>query len=125
MGECHESLDYPDRNFSCIANLEHLPNRRKSAKVKMRVVFFSSSNQRDKPLSYHCLLFSVDTGDHNHDFGAFFSIFSSRRLLYPGGWTPMGFSPTSIIGGKLARPDLPAVCVTGDGGFPMVWSARK
>ena len=32
----------------------------------------------------------------------------------------MGFGPTSIIGGKLARPDLPAVCVTGDGGFLMV-----
>ncbi|MXX26101.1 MAG: thiamine pyrophosphate-binding protein [Caldilineaceae bacterium SB0668_bin_21] len=66
------------------------------------------------------ILFSLDTGDHNHYFGAFFPIYSPRRLLYPGGWTPMGFGPTSIIGGKLARPDLPAVCVTGDGGFLMV-----
>lgn len=66
------------------------------------------------------LLFSLDTGDHNHYFGAFFPVFAPRRLLYPGGWTPMGFGPTSIIGGKLARPDLPAVCVTGDGGFLMV-----
>ena len=66
------------------------------------------------------ILFSLDTGDHNHYFGAFFPIYSPRRLLYPGGWTPMGFGATSIIGGKLARPDLPAVCVTGDGGFLMV-----
>ncbi|MCY3993715.1 MAG: thiamine pyrophosphate-binding protein [Caldilineaceae bacterium] len=66
------------------------------------------------------VLFSLDTGDHNHYFGAFFPIHSPRRLLYPGGWTPMGFGPTSIIGGKLARPDLPAVSVTGDGGFLMV-----
>ena len=66
------------------------------------------------------LLFSLDTGDHNHYFGAFFPIYAPRRLLYPGGWTPMGFGPTSIIGAKLARPDLPAVCVTGDGGFLMV-----
>lgn len=66
------------------------------------------------------LLFSLDTGDHNHYFGAFFPIFLPRRLLYPGGWTPMGFGPTSIIGAKLARRDLPAVCVTGDGGFLMV-----
>ncbi len=65
-------------------------------------------------------LLSLDTGDHNHYFGAFFPIYSPRRLLYPGGWTPMGFGPTSIIGGKLAMPDLPAVCVTGDGGFLMV-----
>ena len=66
------------------------------------------------------ILFSLDTGDHNHYFGAFFPVHGPRRLLYPGGWTPMGFGPTSIIGGKLARPDLPAVCVTGDGGFLMV-----
>ena len=66
------------------------------------------------------ILFSLDTGDHNHYFGALFPIYSPRRLLYPGGWTPMGFGATSIIGGKLARPDLPAVCVTGDGGFLMV-----
>ncbi len=66
------------------------------------------------------ILFSLDTGDHNHYFGAFFPIYAPRRLLYPGGWTPMGFGPTSIIGAKLARPDLPAVCVTGDGGFLMV-----
>ncbi len=66
------------------------------------------------------ILFSLDTGDHNHYFGAFFPIYSPRRLLYPGGWTPMGFGPTSIIGGKLARPGLPAICVTGDGGFLMV-----
>ena len=66
------------------------------------------------------ILFSLDTGDHNHYFGAFFPIYFPRRLLYPGGWTPMGFGPTSIIGGKLARPELPAICVTGDGGFLMV-----
>jgi acetolactate synthase-1/2/3 large subunit len=65
-------------------------------------------------------LLALDTGDHNHYFGAFFPMRASRRLLYPGGWTPMGFGPTAVIGGNLARPDLPAVCVTGDGGFLMV-----
>ena len=66
------------------------------------------------------LLLSLDTGDHNHYFGAFFPIHATRRLLCPGGWTPMGFGPTAIISGKLANPDLPAVSVTGDGGFLMV-----
>ena len=66
------------------------------------------------------LLLSLDTGDHNHYFGAFFPVYETRRLLAPGGWTPMGFGPTAILGGKLASPDLPAVCVTGDGGFLMV-----
>ena len=66
------------------------------------------------------LLLSLDTGTHNHYFGAFFPVYGTRRLLAPGGWTPMGFGPTAILGGKLASPDLPAVCVTGDGGFLMV-----
>ena len=66
------------------------------------------------------MVFSVDTGDHNHYFGAFFPLYASRRFISPGGWTPMGLGPTSIIGGKLARPDLPAVSVSGDGGFSMV-----
>ena len=66
------------------------------------------------------LLLSLDTGDHNHYFGAFFPVHATRRLLAPGGWTAMGFGPTAILGGKLASPDLPAVCVTGDGGFLMV-----
>jgi acetolactate synthase-1/2/3 large subunit len=32
----------------------------------------------------------------------------------------MGWGPTAIIGAALARPRLPAVSVTGDGGFLMV-----
>ena len=31
------------------------------------------------------ILFSLDTGDHNHYFGAFFPVYGPRRLLYPGG----------------------------------------
>ena len=32
----------------------------------------------------------------------------------------MGWGPTAIIGAKIARPDTPCICVTGDGGFTMV-----
>ena len=32
----------------------------------------------------------------------------------------MGWGPSAIIGAKLARPDLPAVSITGDGGFLMI-----
>ena len=39
------------------------------------------------------ILFSLDTGDHNHYFGAFFPIYSPRRLLYPGGLDADGLRP--------------------------------
>ena len=123
--------------LSALAAKEAAPNRQANreltAQVKdsfsMEIPGDESDGQGMEPLRVveelrrilpRDLLFSLDTGDHNHYFGAFFPIYSPRRLLYPGGWTPMGFGPTSIIGGKLARPDLPAVCVTGDGGFLMV-----
>jgi acetolactate synthase-1/2/3 large subunit len=42
----------------------------------------------------------------------------------PGGWFnaatgygALGFGPPAAIGAALARPDLPVVCLTGDGGF--------
>ena len=65
-------------------------------------------------------ILALDTGDHAHYFAAFYPIYGSKRLLNPGGWTPMGFGPAAIIGAKLAAPDKPCVCVTGDGGFSMV-----
>lgn len=65
-------------------------------------------------------ILAVDTGSHAHYFSAFYPIYGSKRLLNPGGWTPMGWGPTAILGAKLARPDTQCICVTGDGGFSMV-----
>jgi len=65
-------------------------------------------------------ILAVDTGMHAHYFSAFYPIYGPKLLQNPGGWTPMGWGPTAIIGAKLARPDAACVCVTGDGGFTMV-----
>ncbi len=65
-------------------------------------------------------ILAVDTGMHAHYFAAFYPIYGPKLLQNPGGWTPMGWGPTAIIGAKLARPDADCVCVTGDGGFTMV-----
>jgi len=65
-------------------------------------------------------ILSVDTGNHAHYFSCHYPILEGGYFLNPGGWTPMGWGATAIIGAKLARPDLPAVSVTGDGGFLMV-----
>ena len=65
-------------------------------------------------------LMSVDTGNHAHYYSCFYPILEGGHFLNPGGWTPMGWGPAAIIGAKLAHPDLPAVAVTGDGGFLMI-----
>ena len=65
-------------------------------------------------------IMSVDTGNHAHYFSCYYPILAGGHFLNPGGWTPMGWGPAAIIGAKLARPDLPAVSITGDGGFLMV-----
>ena len=65
-------------------------------------------------------ILSVDTGNHAHYFSCYYPIRQGGHFLNPGGWTPMGWGPSAIIGAKLARPDLPAVSITGDGGFLMI-----
>ncbi len=65
-------------------------------------------------------LLSVDTGNHAHYFSFNFPVLEGGIFLNPGGWTPMGWGPTAILGAALARPGVPAVSITGDGGFLMV-----
>jgi len=65
-------------------------------------------------------ILSIDTGTHAHYFSAFYPIYGPRRLLNPGGWTPMGWGPAAILGAKLAAPDKVFVSITGDGGFLMI-----
>lgn len=40
-----------------------------------------------------------------------------RTFFYPSGFGSLGFGLPAAIGGKIARPDLPVVALTGDGGI--------
>ena len=44
---------------------------------------------------------------------------SPRTFLITNGWSSMGFGLPAAIAAKMARPDLPVVCVLGDGCFQM------
>jgi len=60
-----------------------------------------------------------DTGAHTRYFATCYPSYGSHRLLCPGSWACMGWSPTAVIGAKLAEPDTPCISATGDGGFLM------
>ena len=40
-----------------------------------------------------------------------------RTFMYPHGWLGLGFAFPAALGAKVAKPNTPVVCVTGDGGF--------
>ena len=46
-----------------------------------------------------------------------FQAYQPRTFMHAHGWAGLGFSFPAALGAKLARPDAPVVCVTGDGGF--------
>ena len=46
-----------------------------------------------------------------------FPVYQPRTSMYPHGWAGLGFGFPASLGAKLARPECPVVCVTGDGGF--------
>jgi len=48
-----------------------------------------------------------------------FPIYEPRTHITSGSFSPMGFAVPAAIGAKLARPDIPVVCIVGDGDFMM------
>jgi acetolactate synthase-1/2/3 large subunit len=46
-----------------------------------------------------------------------FPVFEPRTHITSGSFSAMGFAASAAIGAKLAKPDLPVVCIIGDGDF--------
>ncbi len=60
-----------------------------------------------------------DVGAHTHQIASQWTAFSPKTFLITNGWSSMGFGLPAAIAAKLARPDLPVVCLIGDGCFQM------
>ena len=62
---------------------------------------------------------AFDVGAHTHQIGSQWTAHAPRTFLITNGWSSMGFGLPAAIAAKIARPELPVVCVLGDGCFQM------
>ena len=62
---------------------------------------------------------AFDVGAHTHQIGSQWTAHAPKTFLITNGWSSMGFGLPAAIAAKLARPDLPVVCLIGDGCFQM------
>lgn len=63
-------------------------------------------------------LISIDVGENGWWFGRNFRM-RKQRFVMSGYLATMGFGLPGAIAAKLAYPDQPVFCITGDGGFAM------
>jgi acetolactate synthase-1/2/3 large subunit len=64
-------------------------------------------------------LLSFDVGAHTHQIASQWTAYAPKTFHITNGWSSMGFGLPGAIAAKLARPDLPVVCLIGDGCFQM------
>jgi acetolactate synthase I/II/III large subunit len=62
---------------------------------------------------------AFDVGAHTHQIASQWTVHAPKTFLITNGWSSMGFGLPAAIAAKLARPDLPVVCLIGDGCFQM------
>lgn len=64
-------------------------------------------------------ILTFDVGAHTHQIASQWPAHAPRSFLITNGWSSMGFGLPAAIAAKLARPELPVVCILGDGCFQM------
>ncbi|WP_298668551.1 thiamine pyrophosphate-binding protein [uncultured Methanofollis sp.] len=62
---------------------------------------------------------SIDVGENGWWFGRNYMMKRGQAFVMSGYLATMGFGLPGAIAAKLAYPERPAVCITGDGGFGM------
>src|SRR5262252_879978 len=62
---------------------------------------------------------AFDVGAHTHQIASQWTAHAPKTFQITNGWSSMGFGLPAAIAAKLARPELPVVCLIGDGCFQM------
>jgi len=64
-------------------------------------------------------ILTFDVGAHTHQIASQWTAHAPGQFLVTNNWSSMGFGLPAAIAAKLARPDLPVLCIVGDGCFQM------
>ncbi len=64
-------------------------------------------------------ILTYDVGAHTHQIASQWTAHAPGQCLVTNNWSSMGFGIPAAIAAKLARPDLPVLCILGDGCFQM------
>ena len=64
-------------------------------------------------------ILAFDVGAHTHQIASQWTAHAPETFLITNGWSSMGFGLPAAIAAKLAHPELPVVCILGDGCFQM------
>lgn len=68
-------------------------------------------------------VYALDAGNNRTWMAHFFQAVQPHTFFCPGGTAGMGWGLPAAVALKLAYPDRPVVCVTGDGGYMMTVNA--
>lgn len=128
----HEVVGDLDHAIAALAALPALGNAwSETAATEHREAFQSALRPRTQSFSPHEAIdvvrrvlpregiLAFDVGAHTHQIASQWSAHLPRSFLITNGWSSMGFGLPAAIAAKLARRDLPVVCIVGDGCFQM------
>src|SRR6266700_1034098 len=128
----HQAIGDLDASLSRLAVVPVAANAwRKEVLVEHRRAFHSALRPLGAAFAAHAAIdavrralprdgvLSFDVGAHTHQIASQWSAHAPKTFQITNGWSSMGFGLPAAIAAKLARPDLPVVCLIGDGCFQM------
>ena len=70
-------------------------------------------------VAFDSCIITTDVGQHQMWATQYLELNENKKFITSGGLGTMGFGFPAAVGAKIANPDQPVVCITGDGGFQM------
>ncbi len=121
-----------DASFAALSEADRIANDWQESEIETHRVAFQASLRPEVAnfAPHHVIdivrgvlpddgILTYDVGAHTHQIASQWTAHAPRQCLITNGWSSMGFGLPAAIAAKIARPDLPVVCLIGDGCFQM------